>query len=273
MHGIRHVHGVGLLPAGRDTDVGFTAPSYVKMEQRDGMDFEVQMRRRRERVAGVADEADHLARLHVLAAGRARVAGEVGVVELVPLPSRTQRRQPPRRCQPTRFSVPSRPRRRACRVARRCRRRDASRRRRRCAGRRTCRRTTLPTTGRRRRGPGAAASPSTRHAPSASASPSASSSAASACLVRPRHVLRPPSPGFVKRAHVDVSSRGAPSGARAPRRASSPAASLRRAPEPGAEAPRGRAAKATATTVPTAQARHRGGIEVRAERRGRDQLI
>src|SRR5262249_62118424 len=47
-------------------------------------DLEVQVGDGRERVAGVADEPDHLARLHVPGVERElRVAGEVRVVELV----------------------------------------------------------------------------------------------------------------------------------------------------------------------------------------------
>jgi hypothetical protein len=58
----------------------------VEPEQLVRMDLEVQVRRGRERIAGVADEADHVARLHVLRAHRQRrVAGEMRVVELVSL--------------------------------------------------------------------------------------------------------------------------------------------------------------------------------------------
>ena len=65
-------------------------------EQRDRMDLEVEVVRRALRVAGVADEAEHLARVHARAVhGERRVGGEMRVVELVALASRSQSRLPP----------------------------------------------------------------------------------------------------------------------------------------------------------------------------------
>jgi hypothetical protein len=49
------------------------------------VDLEVEVRRRRDRVTGIADEADDIAGLHLRPLPRERrEGGEVGVVELVP---------------------------------------------------------------------------------------------------------------------------------------------------------------------------------------------
>ena len=67
--------------------IGVDDAVVAERQQADRVDLEVEVVRRRLRVAGVADEADHGAGLHLVAVdGERRERREMGVVELVALP-------------------------------------------------------------------------------------------------------------------------------------------------------------------------------------------
>src|SRR3954447_1110563 len=79
----------------------------AEADQPDWMNLEVQVRRRPLRIAGVADEAQHVARVDLVAVDRERrERRQVRVVEEFPWPSRTHRRLPPTTFQPTEKTVP-----------------------------------------------------------------------------------------------------------------------------------------------------------------------
>ena len=97
----------------RGERVAMALPGLQVVVGRDGplparVDLEVQVRRRADGVAGVADEADDVARVDVRAVlGDRRVGREVRVVEPVAVRCpRSTGRQPPRRFQPTLCSTP-----------------------------------------------------------------------------------------------------------------------------------------------------------------------
>src|SRR5437764_865460 len=78
-------HGLEVLP-GLEVLRRVDCAVVAEVDQRRRMDLEVEVRRCAGRVAGVADEPEHLARLHAPAVpGQWREGREVRVVELVPL--------------------------------------------------------------------------------------------------------------------------------------------------------------------------------------------
>ena len=74
-----------MLP-GEQVRSGIHGAVVPQPDQADGMDLEVQVRRRPLRVAGIPDEAEHIAGVDLVAVDRQRrERGEVRVVEEVPL--------------------------------------------------------------------------------------------------------------------------------------------------------------------------------------------
>jgi hypothetical protein len=83
MHRSRCVRGLEVRP-GVEVRRGIDGAVVAEAEQLVRVDLEMQVRRTRERVTGVADEADHLSRPHIARVEDGRgVSGEMGVVELV----------------------------------------------------------------------------------------------------------------------------------------------------------------------------------------------
>ena len=80
----------------------------VELQQLVRMDLEMQVRRCRERVSAVTDEADDVALLHVLRLQRERRVPQEGARSRTGCGcGRTPERQPPRRCEPTRLTCAS----------------------------------------------------------------------------------------------------------------------------------------------------------------------